>query len=178
MQNIHPYFVHFPVAILSIGLLWDLLGIVTKKDSFLHAGWWAQMFGTLAIVASVITGLIAESAVVHNDAVHGIMETHKAIGLVAAGVFIALFIWRSILRSALPVKKILLVVYILLSTGSVVTMLTGAHLGGRMVYEFGVGGNAVPQVGSSEHHHSEEGTPSNPDHEDEHKDHEENEHKH
>lgn len=154
MQNIHPYFVHFPIAILSIGLLWDFLGIIMKKDSLLHAGWWAQLFGTLAIIAAVITGLIAENTVAHNDAVHSILETHETLGLVAAGVFASLFIWRSILRSALPVERILLVVYILLSAGAVVTMLTGAHLGGRMVYEFGVGGSAVQQP-TQLHQHDE-----------------------
>jgi uncharacterized membrane protein len=32
MQNIHPYFVHFPLALLAIGLLWDIFGVVLKKE--------------------------------------------------------------------------------------------------------------------------------------------------
>ena len=39
MQNIHPMFVHFPLALLSVGLLFDILGYLLKKQSLSSAGW-------------------------------------------------------------------------------------------------------------------------------------------
>jgi uncharacterized membrane protein len=114
---------------------------------------WAQLFGVLAIIAAAGTGLIAANTVAHPEAAHEIMETHETMMLIAAGTLLALFVWRSILKSHLPSKKIFLVIYLIIATGAVVTMLAGAHLGGKMVYEFGVGGSAVPQAESIEHHH-------------------------
>lgn len=145
MQNIHPYFVHFPIAILSVGLLWDLLGILFKKESFKNAGWWAQVFGVIAIIITGITGLIAANTVPHNEASHEIMETHETIGLIVAGIFILLLIWRSFLKTSLPTKSSYQTIYLAMGILAVVTMLYGAHLGGKLVYEFGVGGSAVQQ---------------------------------
>ena len=154
MQNIHPYFVHFPIAILSVGLLWDLLGILLNKESFKNAGWWAQVFGVIAIIITVTTGLIAANAVAHSEAAHEIMETHETIGLIVAGVFILLLIWRSFLKTSLPLKKFYQTIYLAIGILAVVTMLYGAHLGGKLVYEFGVGGSAVQQPAHS-HQHNE-----------------------
>lgn len=152
MQNIHPYFVHFPIAILTVGLLWDLLGIILKKESLTNAGWWAQLFGTAAIIMTIVTGLIAANAIPHNEASHEIMETHETIGLIVGGVFILLFIWRSILKTMLPSKNLHQSIYLAIGGLAVIAMLYGAHLGGKLVYEFGVGGSAVQQ---STHQHNE-----------------------
>jgi uncharacterized membrane protein len=143
MSNIHPYFVHFPIAILSVGLLWDLLGILLKKESFKNAGWWAQLFGTVAIVITGITGLIAANTVIHSGAANEIIETHETIGMIVSGVFILLFIWRSFLKTALPSHRLQQIVYLLIGGLAVLIMLYGAHLGGILVYEFGIGGSIV-----------------------------------
>lgn len=156
MQNIHPYFVHFPIAILSVGLLWDLLGILFKKQSLKNAGWWAQLFGTAAIIVTVVTGLVAANTIPHNEASHEIMETHETIGLIVGGVFIILFIWRSILKTMLPSKNLQQLIYLAIGGLAVLTMFYGAHLGGKLVYEFGVGGSAVQQPTQS-HQHNETG---------------------
>jgi len=152
MQNIHPYFVHFPIALLSIGLLYDLLGIIFKKDSLRNAGWWAQLFGTVAIAVTAVTGLLAESTVAHSDISHEIMETHKTLELIAVGIFVLLFIWRSTRYryAGLP----LLIVYLIIGASAVGIMFYGAHLGGRLVYEFGVGSSAVAQPEGAGHQHS------------------------
>ncbi|MBI5021752.1 MAG: DUF2231 domain-containing protein [Ignavibacteriales bacterium] len=166
MQNIHPYFVHFPIAILSVGLLWDLLGILLKKESFKNAGWWAQVFGVIAIVITVTTGLIAANTVPHNEASHEIMETHETIGLIVAGAFILLLIWRSFLKTSLPLRKSYQTIYLAIGILAVVTMLYGAHLGGKLVYEFGVGGSAVQQSAHTHQHtetNEEHGHESDPD---------------
>ena len=154
MLNIHPYFVHFPIAILSVGLLWDLLGILLKKESLKNAGWWAQVFGVIAIIITVTTGLIAANSAAHSEAAHEIMETHETIGLIVAGAFILLLIWRIFLKTSLPSKRVYQTVYLAIGILAVVTMLYGAHLGGKLVYEFGVGGSAVQQPAHA-HQHNE-----------------------
>jgi len=175
MQNIHPYFVHFPIAILSVGLLWDLFGILLKKESFKNAGWWAQVFGVIAIIITGITGLIAANTVAHSEAAHEIMETHETIGLIVAGIFILLLIWRSFLKTSLPTKKNYQTIYLAMGILAVVTMLYGAHLGGKLVYEFGVGGSAVQQPTHS-HQHNEVGEEH--EHEGNHDSTDESEHQH
>lgn len=102
MQNIHPLFIHFPIALLSVGLLFDIVGSAFKNDSLRNSGWWCQVSGIVAIIGATITGLLAESTVGHGDASHSIMETHKILEFIAVGIFALLFIWRSIRKTHLP----------------------------------------------------------------------------
>jgi uncharacterized membrane protein len=154
MQNIHPLFVHFPIALLSIGLLCDILGSTLKKDSLHNSGWWCQVFGTVAIIVTITTGLLAERTVGHSDASHNIMETHKLFELIAVGFFAVLFIWRSICKTLLPQTLPLLIVYFITGAFAVGIMFYGAHLGGRLVYEFGIGGSVVPHSEGAGHRHN------------------------
>ncbi|MCL5773526.1 MAG: DUF2231 domain-containing protein [Firmicutes bacterium] len=151
MQNIHPLFVHFPIALLSVALLCDLLGKACKKDSLNNAGWWLQFFGTIAIIATAITGLIASNTVKLSDEARDIMEDHETLELIAGGIFALLFIWRSISKTILPKKVPLLITYFVIGALGAGIMFYGAHLGGRMVYEFGAGGSAVQQYKNGDH---------------------------
>lgn len=154
MQNIHPLFIHFPIALLSVGLLFDIVGSAFKNDSLRNSGWWCQVSGIVAIIGATITGLLAESTVGHGDASHSIMETHKILELIAVGIFALLFIWRSIRKTHLPQTLPLLIVYFVVGASAVSIMFFGSHLGGRLVYEFGVGGSAVQQPEDVEHQHN------------------------
>ena len=161
MQNVHPVLVHFPIGLLSVGLLCDILGSVFSKNSLRSSGWWCQVFGIAAIIAAALTGVLAESTVGHSDASHEIMEMHKTLGLVAMGIFGLLFLWRSARRTLLPQALPLLIVYFIVGASAVGLMFFGAHLGGRLVYEFGVGGSAIEQREDAGHHHSHSETPGN-----------------
>ena len=160
MQNFHPLFVHFPIALLSIGLLCDILGSTLKKNSLHNSGWWCQVFGIVAITGAITTGLLAEGTVEHSDVSHNIMETHKLFELIAVGFFAVLFIWRSICKTLLPQTLPLLIVYFITGAFAVGIMFYGAHLGGRLVYEFGTGGSVVSHsegVGHRNHHQHNHG---------------------
>lgn len=143
MRNLHPLIIHFPIALLTVGVLCDFLGSILKRQSLTNTGWWAQLFGILGIAAAVTSGFLAEASVGHNDAAHTIMEKHKFISLVSLGFFAILFIWRSVKRSALPAAKASLAAYFVIGLLGVSTMLYGAHWGGHLVYDYGIGGSAV-----------------------------------
>jgi uncharacterized membrane protein len=153
VQNVHPIAVHFPIALLSVGLLCDLLTRVFNRDSLRGCGWWCQVFGMAGVVGAALTGLIAESTVAHVEASHDLLQTHKILELVAVGVFAVLFIWRSMGKGRLPENLRLLIVYGVLAAAAVGLMFYGAHLGGRLVYEFGVGGKATVQSDAAGHQH-------------------------
>ena len=160
MQNIHPLFVHFPLALLSTGLFFDFLGLTLRKESFRNAGWWCQAFGILAVIAAATTGLMAEESLdhsTHNDQVHETLELHETLMLISAGLFAALFVWRAIRKSALPSRLPLVALYFAIGAAASGTMFFGAHQGGRLVYEFGIGGTAVKQSAVDGHQVHDDG---------------------
>ncbi|PIR17199.1 MAG: hypothetical protein COV46_05260 [Deltaproteobacteria bacterium CG11_big_fil_rev_8_21_14_0_20_49_13] len=169
MQNIHPLFVHFPIALLIFSVACDILGRLFKKGSLENAGWWSLFFGMIAIAAAATTGLLAASSAPHLDAAHEIMEDHERLQLIAGAIFLILFIIRIVNRTRLPQMRLMLVSYIVLSLIGVGIISFGAHLGGRLVYEYGVGTNIIGENiqhdihDGEHHHHNDTGEPSHGD---------------
>jgi uncharacterized membrane protein len=158
----HPKVVHFTIALFTVSVLLDLLGIVFKKEKFKIAGWYNLVLAGTAAIITVITGLLAEANVAHNDAAHEIMEKHETIGYMVLGFILVLLIWRIMLKGNFPQK--LSVVYLGLALAGLGTMFTGAYYGGEMVYTHGVAVKAVPvtetvaghnHFGEGEHSHEQ-----------------------
>ena len=134
---IHPMFVHFTIALLSAGLLCEILARIIKTESLKNVAWWNLLLGFFAIIGTVITGLIDEESVPHTGEVHEIVEIHETLGLTALGIFILLFLLRTLIRVDILKKytTIAIIVWII----GVTVIFTGGFFGGKMVYEYGVG---------------------------------------
>jgi len=152
MANVHPLFVHFPIALLNGFLLMELLGAITDKRSLRSAATWMLYLGTLGAVVTVITGLIAESGVGHGAGVHELMLSHKNHGLIVLAIALILSIWRLAVSARFSTKN--RVAHFILAVIMVGTMAVGADKGGLMVYKYGVSVKAVPQMeGADAHDH-------------------------
>ncbi len=58
IENIHPLFIHFPIALLSTGLLFDLLAAFLNREDIKNAGFWCMLMGIIACLFSNFTGLM------------------------------------------------------------------------------------------------------------------------
>lgn len=63
MQNFHPLFTHFPIGLLLLVPLLDLIGIIRRGEWYHRASLLVLFLGVLSAVAAVTTGLIAEDTV-------------------------------------------------------------------------------------------------------------------
>ena len=131
LDTIHPLFVHFPIALLSTGILCDFLGTVLKKESLLNAGWWCQVFGVISVVLTVITGFLADTIFGHMDDPFPIFCTHGSLQIFSSLLFTGIFIWRAALKSHLP-EKPLLYLYFLIGGLAVSGLFYGGHLGAQL----------------------------------------------
>ena len=59
IENIHPLLVHFPIALLSIGLFFDILYRITYNEEFNHTAFWSLATGIIACLLANISGLFA-----------------------------------------------------------------------------------------------------------------------
>lgn len=146
MQNIHPLFVHFPIALILSAFAMDSLAIIFKHPNLYIVGRWNLTLGFLSAIATVLTGLIAEHTVSkHSYEIHKLMETHGRIGVSVLGLSGALTLWRWLapLETLSSRKGRFLFLAFLASLACL--LLVGAYYGGKMVYEYNVGGN-VPTV--------------------------------
>ncbi len=137
IETLHPFTVHFTIALFSASILLDLWGYWRKKDNFRFAGWINLLLAGIAAVFSVGTGLLAESRVDIPAEAAQIFNIHETLAFVIAGGILALLFWRIAARGLLPAKfqKLYLV------SGILVWLLVvgGAFFGGKLVYQYGVG---------------------------------------
>lgn len=92
--RLHAALNDFPAAVLIVAVGFELAYLLTRKDGFRQVAFYTLVVGAVMTAAAVISGLRAEDAIEHGDAIHDIMETHERFGYITLGVFAALAIWR------------------------------------------------------------------------------------
>ena len=54
--HLHAMFIHFPIALLIIGFVSELIGLLFKKPFFNQAAFYLLIVGTLGTIASYLSG--------------------------------------------------------------------------------------------------------------------------
>src|SRR3990167_4722450 len=97
LPNLHPLMVHFPIAGVFFLFLFTVIYWLFKKEGARTALNWILPFTTLGALAAVSTGLLFENFFPHphEGEVIQIMELHKILGFVIAGLllFLCLVAW-------------------------------------------------------------------------------------
>jgi uncharacterized membrane protein len=163
IPNFHVILIHFPIALLGVGVFIELFSFLWRHSSFRQAGHWMILLGALATIPAVTSGLYAfrdvmghgdeldsfveyKSASRFNDADWRLIHDHIILNLIAAGIALTAVVvwlagsdgWRRVMR--IPMLFLLVV--------AIGFMVEGAWHGGEMVFRqgFGVQGqiDAVP----------------------------------
>jgi len=138
MESAHPMIVHLPIALLSTGVGLDAAAIVLRRTGLHRIALWNLTLGTVGAGLAVLTGLQAEDIAKHSFEIWQVIEWHKKLGISTLILGLMTVSWRLVKRDALTARARL--VTSVLSLAMLGTLACGAHLGGRLVYEFGVGG--------------------------------------
>lgn len=134
----HPAVVHFPVALLVTATALETLAFFLRRPAMRRVALWNLSLGTLGAALAVLTGLEAEAVAKHSFEIWQVMDFHKRLGFVTLSLAAVVTAIRLIRRDQLPTWARAVVLAMMGTfTGSVIW---GAYLGGRLVYEFGVGG--------------------------------------
>lgn len=137
-ESAHPLLVHFPIALLLTGVGLDVASWVLKRPSLQRLALWNLALGVLAAAVAVGTGLRAERVAKHSFEIWQVIELHKRLGITTLILGLMAVSWRLKAGGALSARaRTVTTIFLLVMT---TTLLWGAHLGGRLVYEFGVGG--------------------------------------
>lgn len=139
LTHIHPMIVHFPIALLIVGFLADLVGVIVKKDFFSKAGFYLLILGTLGVIAAYISGNIAGDGVVEAGALGQALELHES----AAVLSLWLMVGTALVRiAALILNKytgiIKIFAFILFFIGVISIARTG-YYGGELVFKHAAG---------------------------------------
>ena len=163
LPRLHAALNDLPPALLPISVLFDLLGLVFKRESLKAAGFWTLVFGVLGTAAAVVSGLLAEDVVQHSDQAHEIMETHETLALVVLAIFGLLAVWRIARRGVWRDRE----QPVALAAGviGVAIVVYAASLGGKLVFDHGLGIRTerlqqIPAERSGHEHDEDEASPA------------------
>ena len=144
LENVHPLFVHFPIALLSLFFILDLVGSLANKSNWRDAASWFLYCGTLLSGVTVAAGLIAAGSVAHGGDVHEIMENHEHLGISVFLLASALAAWRWLAKQ--QIKGPANTLHLMCSAILAVLLIFTADLGGLMVYNYGVAVAPMTQI--------------------------------
>jgi uncharacterized membrane protein len=157
--RLHAALNDLPPALLPVSVLFDLLGILFKRESLKAAAFWTLLAGVVGTGAAIVAGLVAEDAVEHSEQAHAIMETHETLAFIVLAIFGVLAIWRIVRRGVWSEKE----QPVALTAGviGIAILLYTAMLGGKLTFDHALGVPTVrlPAIAAERaagHHHDED----------------------
>jgi uncharacterized membrane protein len=137
MHPIHPMLVHFPIALLSASVFFDLLAFRWRQEECRTAALYTLVLGLAAAAAAVISGHMAEEAVEHSGVPELVLELHEKLGFVTFWMFAGLLGLRMAEWLGWIAERPTL--RIAVEVGGVVVLFVASYYGGSLVYDYGAG---------------------------------------
>ena len=134
LPNFHPVFVHFPIALLPVTLLFYAIGIFLNRPAFLLFGRICLYFAIVGGVLAIATGLKADIPV--NNDIGTLLYAHYRIGQLIFVVAVVLLAWSFFQAGNKPRGSLFFLVVLLFIN---CLALQNADIGSRMVYLHGAG---------------------------------------
>jgi uncharacterized membrane protein len=136
--HLHAMIVHFPVALVLVAFLSELIGLILKKQFYSQASLYILILAGLGAIAAYLTGDAAGDGMDGGSLLKA-LEAHEEaatftlwLTIAAAGAKIALYLVKKEMRWL----KVMAFVLLLTASGSVA--LTG-YLGGQLVFKHAAG---------------------------------------
>lgn len=139
--NIHPMIVHFPIVLVMLAVLADLIHVVRPRMRGAGAAAPAlYLLGALSSVSAYVSGRIAAGAVFIPGMAHGLVDEHGNWALATMISFVVLATLRPVGRLVgLTDTRTTRLLFLALGVAVLVLVQQTAERGARLVYEQGVG---------------------------------------
>ena len=133
--DLHPMLVHFPIALVLAGFLFEAMSLFIKKDnSFGIISFYLLIFGTVSALFAWLAGLIFTSDMEGTSG--KIRDIHELFAWITLGLLLVNTAIRILLRSgktqSITIRQFSFVLYALAAASVAVT----GFFGGNLVYHY------------------------------------------
>lgn len=159
--KLHAIAIHFPMALLVVALLLELIGIISRRREFNRMAVILLVIGAAGTIPAFFTGHAAEETVWRtSEEMEAVLERHELLGLVTMIVSLAFAAIRVLVEvGGTAMVKLGLATeegtrrnwlgFSALALGWMLTvgvLLAAGHQGGRLVYDFGANVQPYQQI--------------------------------
>ena len=139
---IHPIIVHFVIAMTLIAVVFDIIGILTKRSNLFEVSFLNLIVATIAIFIAIIFGQIEAGLANPYGSSKDILNYHSTIGWSLAAILSIITSWRYISRQNNPYSLSLVFLIVDIILASLVCI--QVYLGDKLVWIYGL--HTVPVV--------------------------------
>lgn len=136
--HLHAMFIHFPIALLITGFLFEVLSWIFKKDYFEKGAFYLLMFGAMGVIASYLTGNAAGEGI-EEGPLKNPLELHEQAATISLWLTVAtavIYIVAAIIRYK---KRWIRIIRTIFFAAVISSIAWTGYLGGQLVYKHGAG---------------------------------------
>jgi uncharacterized membrane protein len=134
---IHPFFVHFPIAFVTLATALYAVSLFVKKQLLRDLFFWSLIIALIMLAISLISGLFAEDGIQFSQQAQEVLEEHENLAYTLVTGIFGLTAWYAARRKIMQKSEEILYGVVLISM-LMLTFLTAQH-GGQLVYRHGIG---------------------------------------
>ena len=142
LDVIHPIVVHFVIAMALITVVFDLIGVLTRRRNLFEVSFWNLLVATAAIFVAIIFGQIEAGLATPYGASRDILNYHSTLGWSLAAILSLLTGWRYVARQKDP--TVLPTGFLIVDLILAVLVFCQVYLGDKLVWVYGL--HTVPVV--------------------------------
>ena len=136
--HFHPMMVHFPIAIITVGFLFDLASLFFKKNAcLLKIGYWLEIIGMIGTILAFGTGYFFTNPMEGEAGI--IRDRHELFATVTLVIIIIASVYRMVInylnKETVAARYISLGLFFL---ATVFVSITG-YFGGTLVIDYMIG---------------------------------------
>jgi uncharacterized membrane protein len=139
LTYIHPMIVHFPIALLITGFLFEVVGVAANKEFYSKAAFILLLLGTAGAVGAYITGNLAGDGVSELGSLKQALEAHEDSAVASLWIIGGIAVVRILMvvtkRFAGSLRWLAVAFYLV----GVLSIARTGHLGGNLVYKHAAG---------------------------------------
>jgi len=137
VPNVHPIFVHFPIALWPTALLLFALGLLRDEEQLFRMGCMVLYLATASALLALATGFWASQELGHDIPGHDLVHVHRNWMIAATSFGVITTLAAVAVRSQRTRLRPWVVTSLLLVT--VVLTILGGDRGARLVFHYGIG---------------------------------------
>ena len=129
IDTVHPLLVHFPIALFSTGLFFDILAKLLDNEEFDHAGFWTMLMALISSPFTIIAGIFAFME--EGSWLDLYQFQHGLLAFISTLFLLVLFWARIKFQLDFRYSRLKSYIYLFLHILAVGILFYGAHLGAQ-----------------------------------------------